>query len=301
MKSPLWKRLSMHLPFVGAYIRRVAEYERFVRHGHFYSPCISLDELRAREMELFAPGRRELPGIDLREAEQLALLVELGGLARGHEPPATRMPGRRYCSSNDYYGLLDGLVLMAMLQRERPRRIVEVGSGYSSALMLDMRPEPLDARTRFTFIEPYPERLHALLSADDRASVRIIERSVQHADPAVFNEMEAGDFLLIDSSHVSRIGSDVNYLFFEVVPRLPAGVLIHVHDVFYPFEYPRDWAMAGRYWNEAYLLRALLVGNAGLRVELFTHMLQVLHPAALAAAFPGTERERGGAIYLRRT
>jgi len=300
MKNPLWKRLSMYLPGIGGYIRRVAEYERFVRHGHFYSPCISLDELRTRDAELFAPGRRDIPGIDMREAEQLALIAELGGLVRGHEPPVMQTPGRRYYSANDYYTRLDGLVLMAMLRRERPRRIVEVGSGFSSALMLDMRPELLDAQTRFTFIEPNPGRLNTLLSSDDRAGVRIIETSVQHADPAVFSELQAGDFLLVDSSHVSRIGSDVNYLFFEVVPRLPAGVLIHVHDVFYPFEYPRDWAMAGRYWNEAYLLRALLMGNPGLRIELFTHMLEVLHPAALAAAFPGTERERGGAIYLQR-
>ncbi len=300
MKSPIWKRLSMYLPGIGGYIRRVAEYERFVRHGHYYSPCISLEELRAREAEIFPTGRRDIAGIDLRETDQLALLAEIGALVRHHGLERTKAPGRRYYWDNEYYQLTDALVLLGMLRRERPRRIIEVGSGFTSALMLDMRPGDLDASTQFTFIEPHPERLHALLSDDDRASARIIAEPVQRVAHTVFSELEPGDFLLIDSSHVSRIGSDVNDLFFEVLPRLPAGVLIHVHDIFYPFEYPRDWLMAGRYWNEAYLLRALLMGNPGLRVELFTHMLEVLHPAALAAALPGTQGQRGGAIYLRR-
>ncbi len=118
---------------------------------------------------------------------------------------------------------------------------------------------------------------------------------------STFDELEAGDLLFIDSSHVSKIGSDVNFLFFEVLPRLKAGVYIHVHDIFWPFEYPHSWIVEGRAWNEAYLLRALLCGNDGFEIVFWNswagHALREL----LSKNCPLFTRNSGGSIYLRKT
>ena len=154
---------------------------------------------------------------------------------------------------------MDGLVLFGMLVTIKPKRYVEIGSGWSSALVLDTRQRLLDRDLECTFVEPYPERLHGLLRPEDHDSVTIIERPLQDVDPALFDVLDPGDVLFIDSSHVSKVGSDVNLLLFDVLPRVPAGVWVHVHDIGYPFEYPREWIYEGRAWNEAYLLHVLLL------------------------------------------
>jgi hypothetical protein len=104
--------------------------------------------------------------------------------------------------------------------------------------------------------------------------------------------------LFIDSSHVSRIGSDVNQLFLEVIPSLPAGVHVHIHDIFYPFEYPRRWIYRGRAWNESYLLRALLINNDHLQISWFNSYLAHRHRETLAAALPQWGVDPGSSIWL---
>src|SRR5207253_2690994 len=153
-------------------------------------------------------------------------------------------PGRRFHFSQDWYMEADSITLYSMLRLFRPRHIVEVGSGFSSALMLDVDERFFEKQTRLTFIEPYPDRLYSLLTASDRMHARILRQPVQNT-LNVFSEMEAGDFLFIDSSHVSKIDSDVNFIFFEILPRLPVGTFVHFHDIFWPFEYPADWIAQG--------------------------------------------------------
>ena len=196
-------------------------------------------------------------------------------------------------------------MLHAMLRHLAPRRVIEVGSGYSSALMLDTA-EQHQLGTRFTFIDPEPERARGLLRSDDLASV--ITGTVKEIPLETFTELEPGDVLFIDSSHISRAGSDVNWLYFEVLSRLAPGVFVHVHDVFWPFDYPaayleRKWA-----WNEAYLLWAMLTFSDGLEIVLFPGFLEERHAGELAQASPGAmERPpnwptlRGMSIWLRRT
>src|SRR5690606_22964232 len=112
-----------------------------------------------------------------------------------------------------------------------------------------------------------------------------------------FDRLEADDILFIDSTHVAKTGSDVNYILFEILPRLKSGVLIHFHDVFYPFEYPRDWVFAGRNWNEDYLLRAFLMYNPAFEIILFSHYLHKHHPDAFAA-IPLCYNNRGGNLWI---
>ncbi len=126
-----------------------------------------------------------------------------------------------------------------MLRAIKPSRIVEIGSGFSSAVMLDTSERFLELQPKLTFVEPFPDRLLELLSDNDRSRCRIIEKKIQDVTDAPWDELRSGDILFIDSSHVSKCGSDVNQLFFEILPRLAVGVIVHVHDVFLILSTPK--------------------------------------------------------------
>jgi predicted O-methyltransferase YrrM len=269
--------------------------------GHYYSPIPSQLEVRARADELWPdPAPQALPGIDLDERGQLDLLTQLA--AYYPEQPFADEPrdGLRYSFDNIFYSYADALYLYALLRHLRPRRVIEVGSGHSSAVTLDTNERFLANGIRCTFIEPDPARLNALLTPVDHARTEIITRPVQQVPVARFTELEANDILFIDGSHVAKIGSDVNYLIFEVLPRLRPGVYIHLHDIFYPFEYPRVWVEEGRAWNEAYLVRAYLQHNQSVQIALFGDYLARCHRARLAELMPLTLKNTGGSLWLRR-
>jgi predicted O-methyltransferase YrrM len=275
-----------------------ARAERFPR-GHYNSPLPGYDEVERRAEALFATDVDALPGIDLRVEAQLALLRDVADHVADFDWPAAPSPDHRYYRENPWFEIGDALALYLMLRRSAPRRVVEVGSGFSSALMLDVNERFLDGSVHFTFIEPYPERLHALLRDADRERCRIHEAPVQEVPVSVFDALEARDVLFIDSSHVSRIGSDVNHLFFEVLPRLAPGVLVEVHDVLWPFEYPRKWVLAGSAWNEAYLVRAFLQYNDRFEIVWFNSYLAHRQRAALEALAPEVLASPGGSLWLR--
>src|SRR5215813_6428814 len=219
---------------------------RFVPAGHFYSPLPSLDDIKRDAGRLYGPPPTKLPGIDLNEDAQLALLGEITRYYRELPFPAEKSTARRYYFENPFYSYSDAIFLYGMLRHAAPKRIVEVGSGHSSGVMLDTDELFLGGRVDFTFIEPYPDRLLSLLKPADAGRVKILTQRVQDAGLEPFLALKSNDILFIDSSHVLKIGSDVHYLLTEVLPRLRPGVYVHVHDVFYPFEYPEEWLVEGR-------------------------------------------------------
>jgi hypothetical protein len=255
--------------------------------------------VRAREEQIFT-NPDALAGIELREQEQLQLMTELSGYYA--EQPFSRgmTPDLRYYLDNEMFGYGDAIALYAMLRHFRPRRFVEVGSGFTSALALDTNDLFLDGQLSCTFIEPYNERLRGLLRGSDSAKHVVVEQPVQSVDGAVFDSLESGDFLFIDSTHVSKIGSDVNTLFFDVLPRLPPGVIVHLHDIFYPFEYPKDWVYEGRAWNEAYMLRAFLMNNNSFRILLWNSYLGSKHRDRVGQLMPLWGEAPGASIWLER-
>lgn len=271
---------------------------KFAPPGHFYSPLPDPQIFGDPANPMFDVGRRELPGIDLRAAEQLALLEQLRRDLAAFPYPAA-VPDRRFHLQQNFFGPGDARILLALLRHLRPARIIEVGSGFSSALMLDAADTTPDWRPRLTFIEPYPQRLRALLRGDDAARVTILERPAQAVPLATYGELVAGDLLFIDSSHVAKIGSDVNFLYFEVLPRLAPGVIVHVHDVIWPFEYPPSWLAEGRAWNEAYLVRALLIGSQRFAIALWSSYLAAAHAERIADIAPPLLQNSGGSLYLR--
>ncbi|MFD4254289.1 class I SAM-dependent methyltransferase [Amycolatopsis thermoflava] len=276
-----------------------ATYRTWVPPGHFYSPQPDPAQVLARAGALFDTAADPV-GLDLREDDQLALLPVLTELLKDHPFPEDRSPEYRYFFGNPEYSWSDALVLHGMLRHLRPRRLIEIGSGYSSAMTLDTVEHWLDGAVELTFVEPHPELLRSLLRPGDEQRVTVREQPVQDVPLEAFLALEAGDVLFIDSTHVVKAGSDVNHLFFEVLPRLADGVWVHVHDVFFPFEYPLEWVTEGRAWQEVYLLRAFLTYNPRFEVRWFQQYLWARHRELLTAAVPDMARNPGGNIWLRK-
>jgi hypothetical protein len=240
--------------------------------GHYYSPIVDVDELHTDSVRVFD---RSLPpaGIDLNETGQLALLPTLRLLARDTPLPKNKTPEMLYYSNNGQYGPGDAAVLASMIRHLRPRRILEFGSGYSSCCIIDTNRLFFNNNIDCTFVDPYPQLLRDLLTGYT-GHVRILESRAQDIDLKLVSSLQENDILFIDSTHVSKGGSDVNLHFFSTLPALQAGVVIHVHDVSYPFEYPEAWFFEeNRSWNELYVLRAFLMHNPIYKIEFFNHFL----------------------------
>ncbi len=267
--------------------------------GHFYSPLPSRAEVARAFAE--APSEPLFPAIELHASEQDALLERFAGFY-GEQPfPEQPREGWRFHLRNPSYGCFDAIMLWSMLRTLGTRRVIEVGSGFSSAAMLDLNEHVFGRRMELTFIDPDMARLRPLLKPEDLGGVTLREQRVQEVPLEVFDALRDGDVLFIDSSHVSKIGSDVNHLFFRVLPRLAPGVRVHVHDVAGNLDYPREWLDEGRAWNEQYLLRAFLMYNRAFAVELFTGWLFNRRHAFLREHLPLCAEGGGGQIWLRRT
>jgi hypothetical protein len=276
----------------------LAKWAGFVEPGHFYSPLPSRAEVR----EVFARGGFGPPfsAVDLNEAAQFSLLEKLAGYYPDQPFPEEPVPGRRFHLNNSSYGHFDAIMLYGMIRHLQPRRIIEVGSGFSSAAMLDINEHVLQWRVQLTFIDPDMSRVRSLLRVGDDSRATLIERRVQDVPLDVFTRLEANDILFIDSSHVSKVGSDVNRLFFEVLPALGEGVHVHIHDVAGNLEYPKEWFDEGRAWNEQYLLRAFLMYNRAFQVVLFSAWLFDTKNEFLRKRMPLCARGGGGQIWLQK-
>ena len=263
--------------------------------GHFYSAIPDLGEVASREERIFALPDA-LPGIDLGHERQLALIDDLAREAE--QAPFSDAPQGtvRYGYDNAFFAPGDALAWWGLLRLRRPARVVEVGSGWSSAVLLDAIDATEGWSPEVTFVEPYPDRLQELVREEDDAA--LWQCGVQDVPRELFDTLEAGDVLFIDSAHVSKVGSDVNLLLLEIVPSLVPGVLVHVHDIFYPFEYPAEWVYDGRAWTEAYVLRALLAGSSTLRIVWWNDLMRVFHHDAVVGAMPRWGANSGGSIYL---
>jgi hypothetical protein len=294
--------------FVGMRADETPDPEAFARWltwrppGHFYSPIPNLRELEKQADTLWpVEPPAQLPGVDLRADDQLATFSQVAKLARSFEIHEHPTEPWRYYSDNVAYGIGDALTLHGMLRMIRPRRMIEIGSGHSSAMTLDTVEHYLGGQTELTFIEPYPELLESLLRKGDRARLTIMPTPLQQVPLDTFRELKSGDVLFIDSTHVLKTGSDVAWLYANVLPVLNDGVWIHIHDMFYPFEYPKDWVLEGRAWSEAYLVRAFLAFNTDFQIALFNHWLATFHPDRIANELPAMLGNTGGALWLRRS
>ncbi len=268
--------------------------------GHFYSPIVDPEKLAQRAAVVFGP-QTPPAGIDLNLLGQLQLFDQLCAYYKDlpfADEPQDRL---RYYYDNPQFGYADAIVLATMIRHLKPKRIIEVGSGYSSAVMMDVNERFFGNAIRLKCIEPFPDDLHRLMKPGDAAAVEVVPLGVQQVETEVFQALEAGDVLFIDSTHVSKCDSDVTHHFFRILPALKPGVFIHFHDIFYPFEYPPDWFFQeNRSWNEIYVLRAFLMHNSFYDVQFFNSLFFQAHRQEIEARMPLFLKNSGGSFWMRK-
>jgi predicted O-methyltransferase YrrM len=297
MKRKLHQLLD-RLPYLRS-LRAQVERQGLFPAGHYYSPIPAQEDVAAylRSREGKAPS---LPGIELNAEEQRARLDEYRTFHAELPFPEHPHSGSRYHYENDWFSYGDAIFLYGFLRKHRPARIIEVGSGFSTAAMLDTCDALAGYRPELSCIEPHPERLQSLLRDGDQKRVNLVAQRVQDVPPELFTRLGAGDLLFVDSSHVVKAGSDLQLLLFDVLPRLAPGCFVHFHDVFYPFEYPPSWLREGRYWNENYFLRAFLSWNREWRICFFNSYVATVYGDVIARQLPLCARNPGGGLYLQR-
>ncbi|HTG86645.1 MAG TPA: class I SAM-dependent methyltransferase [Pyrinomonadaceae bacterium] len=241
-----------------------------IRPIHYYEPIPDFRSITSEQLE----RRREFRSIDFGWDAQLQLLRDLS---------AFRIEFEAADFKNDYFNGLDAAVFYSLIRHLRPRRVIEIGSGYSTRFAHKALTRNADGG-RLTCIEPHPEeRLNGL-----RLSVEVIQKRVEEIDVDFFSCLEANDILFIDSSHTVKFGSDVCYEFLEVLPTLRPGVWVHVHDIFFPHDYPAEWLLKRRLaLNEQYLLEAFLSFNREFQVALANHWLTLDHSSAARELWDG--------------
>ena len=242
----------------------------------------------------------EIPGVNLNFEGQAEFLENALPFYSEAPFPELQTAGINYYYKNIYFVSPDAISLYLILRTFKPKRVIEVGCGFSSAVIIDTNQRFMNNEIECTFIDPFPDRLQWFLK-ESTAKSTIIEKKVQDVDWEDFSKLDAGDLLLIDSSHVSKLGSDVNYLFFNIIPRLKKGVVVHVHDVMYPFEYPIAWVNEKRFWNEAYLLHSFLTNNESFKLVLFNSFMTIHHNVWLKKNMPRLGNAEGGSIYMVKT
>lgn len=272
----------------------------FVPPGHFYSPIVDPAQVAERIRTVRDTAPAGLPDIDLDPARLDGIWNDLLPYLRTTPFRETAHAGARYHYRNSAFGYGDAAILRAMIFAAEPRRIIEVGSGYSSACMLDTVLDEGAGRPQITCIEPYPELLKSLMRPGDERHLAILPQPIQQVPLETFDVLEDSDILFIDSTHVSKTGSDVNHELFEILPRLRSGVIVHFHDIFYPFEYPHAWAIEeNRSWNEIYALRAFLSYNQRFEILFFSDYFLLKRRALIEETFPNFLINTGGSLWLR--
>jgi hypothetical protein len=268
--------------------------------GHFYSPIPSIEEVKQREEEIFDKIPEEIPDVDLNVEKQLELLNEFKKYYKEQPFGFRKRDGLRFYFENPTFSYYDAVILYCMIRHLQPKKIIEVGSGYSSCIILDTNELFFSDSISCTFVEPYPQLLLSLIKDTDKMKIEVIQKNLQDVNLDKFSELSAGDIFFVDSTHVSKINSDVNYIFFKILPYLESGVYIHFHDIFYPFEYPKEWVYQGLAWNEAYLLRAFLQYNNNFKIQFFNTYLEHFHREEFFEGMSIPLRYAGGSIWIKK-
>ncbi len=269
---------------------------------HFYSPVPDLKDLDQREVWT---RRTPLRGIEMGLEAQVRFLTDLAK-AYAHEcdwPAESPQDPTQFYWNNVSFSFQCASLLHYMIRHHKPRRIIEVGSGMSSRVIsaaLRMNEAETHQPCEYAIVDPFPSeetrRLPFLAS--------IQTRKVEELDPSFFEDLGAGDILFIDSGHTVKIGGDVNFLFLEVLPVLAPGVVIHVHDIPMPHEYPRVYYTNPTFrvlWTESYLLQAFLMFNNEFEVLGAATYLNSTAKEAFPVIFPkDPKKSESGSFWMRR-
>jgi len=251
-----------------------------IRPIHYYEP---LPDFRSITKEQITQ-RRTYPGIDFRWEQQLALVNELAEYR-------DELRELEFDFTNGYFGGFDAAVYYALIRHLQPNRVIEIGGGYSTQIAA--KALAANGKGKLVCIEPYPERLNG-------SDVELIQKRVEEMSVDFFSSLEANDILFIDSSHTVKFRSDVCFEFLEILPHLALDVWVHVHDIFFPHDYPAEWLINRRLaLNEQYLLEAFLSFNKTFAPQLANHWLCLEHNEAAARVWPNVDT-RASSFWMKR-
>lgn len=272
---------------------------------HFYSPVPDINDLKKRGV---FGKKSKLNGIKFREKEQLSFLVEIGKqFGKECEWPydQTNKPEDFYLNNGCFsYGCAASL--HCIIRHYKPKNIIEIGSGFSSRIIsaaLDKNSSEGNG-CNYEIIDPYPTEI---TEKKLRRVNCVTKERVELVDPDIFNRLKENDILFIDSGHTTRIGGDVNFLYLDVLPALEKGVIVHIHDIALPYEYPEIYYTNPAFrvfWTEAYLLQAFLCFNSAFEILLAMNFLQTDHKDVFCRVFPKSNLDRNwgsGSFWIRKT
>lgn len=214
-------------------------------------------------------------GVDYRidaGLETIGGLVEVYRAQMDALPKASTGDQHQFHLGNNAYHPGEAEILYGMVRSGKPKRIMEIGCGFSSLLIAQaLRDGRAEFQCDYVCIEPYPPDY---LNPPPEGVSEFVSAYLQPVPLERFKALQAGDILFIDSTHVVKTGSDVVYEYLEILPILKPGVIIHIHDIFLPFEYPKEWTEKMRFfWNEQYLLKALLLGSHDFEIMIASHAI----------------------------
>lgn len=295
-KSILSSTVSVLAPILASAARRGIGGEACLRHGFLFVP-ISYDQpipdvADLVHRDVFA-ARSEMPGVafsgDLQVTLLAALGSEFGNECRWAAGPSRDSAAGDFFTENGRFGFGCAASTHCVIRRFKPTLVIEIGSGKSSTIIGQALSANLledGVRARHRVIDPCPS---AGLTRSGNYPVDVTRSRVELVDRHDFDALKAGDILFIDSGHTVRMGGDVNFLFLEVIPRLAPGVLVHVHDIPLPWDYPRSYATRDGvriFWTESYLLQGFLAFNSAFEVLLAMSYLMTEERAVFQSAFP---------------
>jgi len=248
-----------------------------------------------------------MAGVDIKEEEQVKMLSRFSSRFKNEYESLPRFPTKvkhQYYLRNHTFESVDGEVYYSMIRHFKPRKIFEIGAGYSTYLaaqaILKNKEEDDCYKCELVAIEPYP---NDVLERGFPGLSKLLPRKVQEIPLSEFEKLRQNDILFIDSSHVLRIGSDVQYEYLDILPRLNRGVIVHIHDIFLPLEYPKKWILKDHFlYTEQYLLQAFLAFNDTFEVLWAGEYMHLKHPDKLKEAFSSYKpsKTKPGSFWIRR-
>jgi hypothetical protein len=257
--------------------------------NHYYQP---IPDTRILKDSIWS-SNTEAVGVDFNEKKQLELLsVFISNYKNEYSqlPETKTAIPSEYYTKNNSFGSVDGEVLYSMVRHFKPERVYEIGSGFSTFLTAQavLKNQKENHNCELIAFEPYPNEI---LRAGFPGLSKLVAVKVEELPYTTFNSLQENDILFIDSSHVLRIGNDVQYEYLEILPRLNKGVIVHVHDIFLPAEYPQKWVLKDyRFWTEQYLLQAFLTFNNSFEVLWAGSYMNIKHSHQLKTAFSSFKR-----------
>jgi hypothetical protein len=240
---------------------------------HYYQP---VPEYESVPDEFFIK-KQKFPGFDMNIERVKETLEKLSGYAIECSWPEAKGRDGIYYSQNPSFGYSSAAILHAMIRSYSSKGVVEIGGGFSSLIALEaLRKNSDNGNFSFKCIEPFPSEWLKDLAQESPDNIKLYIERAEKMDIEAYLDLKENDVLFIDSSHVSKLNSDVNYIYLQVLPRLAKGVIVHIHDIYIPYEYPRVhfYGLHKYFWNEQYMLQAFLTNNNDFEIILPGYYVQ---------------------------